>query len=480
MHIPNLPIAALPAWSKLNSVDFLDIHVQDLGTTKGFGLVTSRALNSRDTFDIPTLMVVPDELVLSAGAVQEWMKVDGALRELIGRAGGKSARSHVMLFLLMQITIAARHHGMNIGASNPWTEYVRLLPDNVPVPTLWSEEEQAMLVGTSLETAIAAKTASLIQEFEELREKTTGIVWCQKCWWELESLTYQDWFLLDAWYRSRCLEVPNAGESMIPCVDIVNHSAEANSYYERTSDNNIALLLRPGMQLDAESEITISYGSSKTEAEMLFSYGFIDKESTVKGLTLTIDPFPDDPLGRAKAAAFSKTKTVCIYRDREEITWDCPFLYFMSLNEEDGLEFKVLQETDGSLGRLRVFFQDTDVTAATDHFELYTSGHERKDIFRLRVVAMLQDRIQQQLERLYGIEDTVQSLESNSFVSRDRYESALQLRTSEVLMLEEAYEATNKQKAKLMESEVVQRYLGTVDHEDKPEPEETIDEDDFS
>lgn len=60
-----------------------------------------------------------------------------------------------MLFLLMQITIAAKHHGMNVGLSNPWTEYVRMLPSEVPVPTLWSEEERVMLVGTSLEVSDA-------------------------------------------------------------------------------------------------------------------------------------------------------------------------------------------------------------------------------------------------------------------------------------------------------------------------------------
>jgi len=103
-----------------------------------------------------------------------------------------------MLFLLMQITIAAKHHGMNIGLSNPWTEYVRMMPTEVPVPTRWSEEEKVMLVGTSLESAVSAKTASLIQEFEDLREKTIDIPWCQKCWWDTEDLTYQDWFLLDA------------------------------------------------------------------------------------------------------------------------------------------------------------------------------------------------------------------------------------------------------------------------------------------
>jgi len=51
----------------------------------------------------------------------------------------------------MQLTIAARGERGGVGLSNPWTEYVKMLPNVVPVPTMWSEEERGMLVGTSLE-----------------------------------------------------------------------------------------------------------------------------------------------------------------------------------------------------------------------------------------------------------------------------------------------------------------------------------------
>src|SRR6266536_4701242 len=140
--------------------------------------------------------------------------------------------------------------------------------------------------------------AALIQEFETLCEQTGTIPWCQKCWWENADLDVMNWVLLDAWYRSRCLELPNAGESMIPCVDMVNHSSKPNSYYELAPDSGISLLLRPGVKLDVGSEVSISYGTSKTQAEMLFSYGFIDEDSTANGLVLSLEPFPDDPLGK--------------------------------------------------------------------------------------------------------------------------------------------------------------------------------------
>lgn len=81
------------------------------------------------------------------------------------------------------------------------------------------------------------------------------------------------------------------------------------------------LLLHPGIGLGRDSEITISYGFSKSAAEMLFSYGFIDKGSVTSSLTLNLEPFPDDPLGRAKFAAFLGPPVVCTALEySEEIT----------------------------------------------------------------------------------------------------------------------------------------------------------------
>jgi hypothetical protein len=55
-----------------------------------------------------------------------------------------------MLFLLMQITVGSPNLS-NVGVSNPWTEYLKFLPSFVPLPTMWTEEERILLVGTSLE-----------------------------------------------------------------------------------------------------------------------------------------------------------------------------------------------------------------------------------------------------------------------------------------------------------------------------------------
>jgi hypothetical protein len=250
----------------------------------------------------------------------------------------------------------------------------------------------------------------LVREFETLRESTSGIQWCQKSWWEHETLDTRDWTLLDAWFRSRSLELPNAGESMVPCLDMANHSSQPNAYYEQTSKDGVNLLLRPDVELDVSSEITISYGDTKSEAEMLFSYGFIDERSATKSLVLPLQPFPDDPLGKAKLAAFVGQPIVQISTNLDLVEWECPFVYLMCLNEEDGLEFKVLLQNDGSRSHLRVFWQGSDVTDVTDTFKSLIESHALRDVFKLRAVTLLHERIREQLEQLFESEETVRSL----------------------------------------------------------------------
>jgi hypothetical protein len=226
---------------------------------------------------------------------------------------------------------------------------------------------------------------------------------------------------------------------MIPCIDMVNHSSDPNAYYEEMSNNGVNLLLRPDMEVPEGSEVTISYGTTKTEAEMLFSYGFIDEKSTSQGLTLTLEPFPDDPLGKAKVAAFVETPTVRAFEKDGSLVWESPFSYFLCLNEEDGLDFKVLQQIDGSRSQLRVFWQGADVTDATTNFKSLIKDHELKDVFQLRVVALLQERLQQQLERLYESEENVESLSTMILVVPEHQASATKLRKSETAILEKIY-----------------------------------------
>lgn len=225
---------------------------------------------------------------------------------------------------------------------------------------------------------------------------------------------------------------------MIPSIDMVNHSSKSNSYYEPGSHESVHLLLRPGTKLEAGTEVTISYGSSKHPAEMLFSYGFIDEELNSRGLTLPIEPFLGDPLGKAKVAAFLGPPVVRLYCGITGIQYNSPFLYLLCLNEEDGLEFGMFQENDGSTSSLRTFWQSIDVSDATDTFELLIEDHPLRDIFKLRAVSLLENRLQEQLYRLNGSEDDIAALAEVVDLDVVRQKNAILLREDERAVLVDA------------------------------------------
>jgi hypothetical protein len=87
MRRTELPIAALPAWTKFNDVIFYNTNVHDI-EGKGFGLVADRPLSSEDSFDMPVLLRVPKDLILSAEAIEQYVQVDKDFRELLTAAGG--------------------------------------------------------------------------------------------------------------------------------------------------------------------------------------------------------------------------------------------------------------------------------------------------------------------------------------------------------------------------------------------------------
>lgn len=210
----------------------------------------------------------------------------------------------------------------------------------------------------------------------------------------------EHWALLDAWYRSRCLELPRAGLSMVPCLDLANHSDEPNAYYDETSGGDAALLLRPGCATGAGVEVCISYGVSKSAAEMLFSYGFVDDKSISSEMTLPLEASLDDPLAQAKLHAYEGSPALRLSRtDDGNVVWDSPFIHLAILNEEDGLDFRVQQDRWGDR-QLCVFWQEQEVTPQAAQFESLTQDHPLRSIFRLRAVAILQERVVEQLERI--------------------------------------------------------------------------------
>lgn len=296
------------------------------------------------------------------------------------------------------------------------------------------------------QAALEAKLSTLTREFDDLREKSSALAFWNSLFWEKDTATRQDWILADAWYRSRCLELPRAGDAMVPALDMVNHSHRPTAYYEEDDQDGVVLILRPGVEVTGGEEVTITYGEAKSAAEMLFSYGFIDPDSAAHELVLPLDSMPDDPLGKAKLHAFEGRPTLKLSRTDAGLQWSSPFAYFMCLNEEDGLDFGVLQDTDGER-QLRLFWQEEDVTGRAHEFETLIEGHPLQQVFKLRVVAVLHELVSTQLMHLgsdFSL-DQLEPLRRSGQVREECIRAAGALRQLEASVLEIAAERLDEQ-----------------------------------
>lgn len=345
-----------------------------------------------------------------------------------------------MIFLLLQVTNDATQG--RVGVLNPFCEYVKFIPRRIPLPTFWSEKEQLLLTGTSLEAALESKLKSLEREFTMLQDKTNSISWGRQSWWNTEtgSLTFDDWKQVDAMYRSRALDLPGTGHAVVPCLDMANHASgsETTALYETDADGNAILVLRDGKSLTNDEEITITYGDEKGACEMLFSYGFIEASMTsARELFLDLDIPDDDPLKLAKQAVANSAPGFRLFLQDSSIGWEGSFIWLIVINEEDGLEFKLLQDSNGTR-ELQVLWKD-EALPDISKLESLVRNEPLWDVFDLRAISTLQDRIGKQLFRLEGSKEYAQELLHDGAIEQAVRDNAMRLRDLEETLMLHAY-----------------------------------------
>ena len=324
---------------------------------------------------------------------------------------------------------------------NPFTEYVKLLPPHVDLPTFWNDDECSMLVGTSLEAALDSKLKSLDREFTMLQESTASIDWCRQYWWEPETgaLAFDDWKMVDAIYRSRALDLPGTGHAVIPCIDMANHaSGEDTIARYDTQDGNAVLLLYEGMRIKSGEEISITYGDNKGASEMLFSYGFIESSMVfARELFLDLDIPDDDPLKLAKKEVSGLAPGFRLYEQNESIGWEGSFIWLIVINEEDGLKFKKLQMHNGEV-ELQASWKD-GVIQDMSNLQSSLMTEPLWDVFSLRAITLLQDRVEKQLRRLENSREYVSTLIGDKGIELHTRDCIRKLRDLEETLMLRAY-----------------------------------------
>ena len=223
---------------------------------------------------------------------------------------------------------------------------------------------------------------------------------------------------------------------MVPVLDMANHGStdHYNARFEVDDDGNVALLVRDGRQIGEDEEVLISYGPGGA-TEMIFSYGFLEQGATsARELFLSLEAPDDDPLRTAKVRVAREAPGVRIFVDPNgEVSWESAFVWWMCINEEDGLDFKVLQTNEGSR-ELQALWKGSELDPRVLKSTLMDDP--QKDIFMLRAVVMIQQRVEEQGEALSISGEKL--LEQGSAMAEKRrgtYDSINRLRELELDLL---------------------------------------------
>ena len=307
-----------------------------------------------------------------------------------------------MIFLLMQITHSSPDIYETIGAATAFSEYIKFVADERSLPTFWTDEERQCLWATSLQKHVAAKLRSLEREYETFCQASKDISWRDQWWGKSGCMTFNDWKIVDAMWRSRAMDFDEYGLCLVPIMDMSNHAMEnaANAMYWIEGLNNEAHLYLDGKdQVTPGEEVTIIYGLQKGASEMLFSYGFIDQDIPDAGaIMLGWEPPIDDELRDAKMETLNLEPGFKIFtpqRSMDHVEWTGPCVWAMSVNEEDGLRILV-DEHSGNEEIVQVWFKNNRITHKMD-LECLLKKDRMREIFQLRAYTYVQARLEEEI-----------------------------------------------------------------------------------
>jgi hypothetical protein len=308
---------------------------------------------------------------------------------------------------------------------------VRYLPEKISLPTTWSPCARKFLDNTSLAKPVAGKLATLEREWSMISVVMGGVN---------GTAGFNDWVYADAVVRSRALGMPDGESALVPVLDFANHAVPANARYEVVAETNDVVLwpISADEGLHEGQQVTIGYSNGeKSAAEMVFSYGFLPDGIEEAGrVVLDFRWASDDILGRAKIAAWGgKPPVVVLEQDGE---WSGGFVWLAVVNEEDGLEFRVLRTVDGE-EKFEVVFAGEAVNVGENLVEILQRG-PLWEVFQLRAVVMVKETVLENL-RLPQIEAEGDEKEDD----KDAIETALRLRELEITLLEKALDKLNIQ-----------------------------------
>jgi hypothetical protein len=182
------------------------------------------------------------------------------------------------------------------------------------------------------------------------------------------------------------------------------------------------------------------YGDDKGACESIFSYGFLeDSISSAKVMFLDLEIPDDDPLRPAKIFVSTAAPGFRIFEKDDAVDWESDFIWLIVVNEEDGLDFRIRQTTDGKR-EIQAFWQERELSDTSKIHEYLQEG-PTLDVFQLRATVLLQDRVERQMEMIHATQNPPNSTSVRGVPKK----LAERLRRLEFEMLERAEMVLDRQ-----------------------------------
>lgn len=222
------------------------------------------------------------------------------------------------------------------------------------------------------------------------------------------------------------------------------------------------LWLMEDKQLEKGEEVCITYGDEKGACEMLFSYGFIEAQmDTAETLFLSLS-IPENDVSRAAKLKVAECapgfKIIDVPADHQvssdsdqdaegRIDWSGDFIWLLCVGLEDGLEFQLARTVDGQDEELQATFKGQELKKGASDLHRMLAQSELWPVYRLRATVILQQRVFDQLQVLYGSQEEIEATPhgNGTEIREAPYQQAMKLRSLEFELLNKAYEDFEKQ-----------------------------------
>lgn len=154
--------------------------------------------------------------------------------------------------------------------------------------------------------------------------------------------------------------------------------------------------------------------------------------TSAKVMFLDIQIPDDDPLRPAKLVVNTAAPGFRIYDKDDHVDWESDFIWLALINEEDGLDFKLRQTVDGQR-EIQAFWKEQELDD-TAKIQTYLQHDELWDVYQLRAVVLLQDRVDAQLQTILDFGNP----EHSAGIREGPWNLAERLRSLELDMLQRA------------------------------------------